>query len=49
MDGFLASAIARGQLTENEISSWLADIAALDEAGLFNDGVMVFTAIGEKP
>ena len=49
LDGFLASAVARGQLVETEISSWLSDLAALDEAGLFSDGVMVFTAIGEKP
>lgn len=49
VDGFLASAIVRGQLAETEISSWQSDIAMLDEAGLFNDGVIVFTASGEKP
>jgi ubiquinone/menaquinone biosynthesis C-methylase UbiE len=49
MDGFLDSAIARGQLAETEISAWLNDIAALNDAGLFNDGVVVFTASGEKP
>jgi hypothetical protein len=48
-DGFLAAAVARGQRDEAEISPWLSDIAALDAAGLFNDGVIVFTASGEKP
>jgi ubiquinone/menaquinone biosynthesis C-methylase UbiE len=48
LDGFLAAAVARGQLTENEISSWLNDLAVLDEAGLFNVGIIVFTARGEK-
>lgn len=48
LDGFLAAAVARGQLVESEITAWLNDLAALDDAGLFNNGVMVFTASGEK-
>lgn len=49
LDGFLASAVARGELTEAEVASWIDDIAALDRASLFNNGVVVFTASGEKP
>ena len=48
-DGFLASAITRGQLAESEITQWLGDLAALDEAGLYENGVIVFTAGGERP
>lgn len=49
LDGFLASTVARSQLAEDEIASWMDDLAALDEAGLFNNGVVVFTAAAEKP
>jgi hypothetical protein len=48
LGGFLNAAMARGQLTEKEILSWLNDAETLDAAGLFNDGVIVFTASGEK-
>jgi ubiquinone/menaquinone biosynthesis C-methylase UbiE len=48
-DGLLASAIQRGQLTEAEVSLWLEDAAGFEKAGLFNNGVVVFTAAGEKP
>lgn len=47
-DGFLTSAITRGQLDESEIRQWLGDLAALDESTLYNHGVIVFTACGEK-
>lgn len=48
-DGLLASAIQRGQLTETEVIRWLEDAAGFEKAGLFNNGVVVFTAAGEKP
>jgi hypothetical protein len=48
-DGFLTSAITCGQLDESEIRQWLGDLAALDEAALYNNGVIVLTACGEKP
>jgi hypothetical protein len=43
------SAIQRGQLAEAEVSRWLEDAASSEKAGLFNNGVVVFTAAGEKP
>jgi ubiquinone/menaquinone biosynthesis C-methylase UbiE len=48
-DGLLASAVQRGQLTEAEVNRWLEDAASSERAGLFNNGVVVFTAAGEKP
>jgi ubiquinone/menaquinone biosynthesis C-methylase UbiE len=47
--GFVASAVASGQLDRAEIDSWLGELAALNKSGLFNSGVTVFTATGEKP
>jgi ubiquinone/menaquinone biosynthesis C-methylase UbiE len=47
-DGLLAAAIQRGQLTEAEVNRWLEDAAASEKAGLFNNGVVVFTAAGQK-
>jgi ubiquinone/menaquinone biosynthesis C-methylase UbiE len=47
--GFIASAIRRGQLDKAEMDSWLGELAALEKSGLFNSGVTVFTATGEKP
>jgi ubiquinone/menaquinone biosynthesis C-methylase UbiE len=47
--GFVASAIERGQLDKAEMDSWLGELAALNKSGLFNNGVTVFTAAGEKP
>jgi ubiquinone/menaquinone biosynthesis C-methylase UbiE len=47
--GFIASAIGRGQLDKAEMDSWLGELAALEKSGLFNSGVAVFTATGEKP
>ena len=47
-EGFLASAIACGQLDRAEIDTLLKDLEALDQARLFNDGVVIFTASGEK-
>jgi len=49
LEGFFAAAIERGELAKNEITSWLIDSEELDERGLFNDGVIVSTACGEKP
>lgn len=47
-DGFIAAAVARGQLAQAEIDPWLGDLAALNEAGLFYHGVTVFTATAVK-
>jgi ubiquinone/menaquinone biosynthesis C-methylase UbiE len=47
--GFTASAIARGQFDKAEMDSWFDELAALNKSGLFNSGVTVFTATGEKP
>lgn len=47
-DGLLAAAIQRGQLTEAEVNRCLEDAARSEEAGLFNNGVVVFTAAGAK-
>jgi hypothetical protein len=47
--GFLTSAIARGCLTEADITFWLRDLAACEADGAFNYGLVVFTVSGEKP
>ena len=49
LGGFLRGAIVRGEFVEAEIKEWLDDLKALYEAGLFNNGSIVFTATGDKP
>jgi hypothetical protein len=47
--GFLSAAVSRGDLIQTEVDSWLADLAALAEAGRLTNGIVGFTATGEKP
>jgi ubiquinone/menaquinone biosynthesis C-methylase UbiE len=46
--GFLSAAVARGQLVQAEVEEWLADLAELDQAGMFTNGIVAFTVSGEK-
>jgi ubiquinone/menaquinone biosynthesis C-methylase UbiE len=47
--GFLSAAIRRGEILQAEADAWLADIAQLDEAGIFTNGAVAFTTSGQKP
>jgi hypothetical protein len=46
-EGFLAAAIARGQLDPSKIQTLMSDLGP--SIGLFKGGVIVFTVSGEKP
>jgi hypothetical protein len=37
-----------GQRDQAEINTLLSDLASLDQAGSFNEGLIVFTASAEK-
>jgi len=41
------TSVGRHGMTDRE--EWLGDLVALDEAGLYDNGVIVFTACGERP
>jgi ubiquinone/menaquinone biosynthesis C-methylase UbiE len=47
--GFLSAAVARGELIQAEVDTWVADLAELAEAGMFTSGIVAFTVSGEKP
>jgi hypothetical protein len=48
-DGFLRSAIQRARLAEAEVAAWLNSLEQADADGVFQNGVVVFTIVGQKP
>jgi SAM-dependent methyltransferase len=48
-DGFLRSAIQRARLSEAEVAAWLNSLEQADADGVFQNGVVVFTIVGQKP
>jgi len=48
-DGFLRSAIQRARLSEAEVAAWLNSLEQADAEGVFQNGAVVFTVVGQKP
>ena len=48
-DGFFRSAIQRARLSEAEVAAWLKSLEQADAEGVFQNGAVVFTVVGQKP